>query len=273
MHRSNGHRLWLTALLAASLIGGLAAAQTGTYLFVIPVEEAPRKEGPLGEVIDVELHVPDAATAAEIVEEGGALELLRQQEDRVIVRLGDRATLAAPPEAGHRAESFVVDFGETPVRQALDELRESVGDAPLPEALGNFVARYIDDKSYLGNFELASKVAATRSGDCTEHAVLLAALARAQDLPARVIVGVVLIETSNGTQAFGHAWNEVHSGESWQIVDATKPAGGPAVVRVRYLPFIALENEGPGYAMDLMRIAAIQPSKITLLGSASLDAI
>ena len=88
-----------------------------------------------------------------------------------------------------------------------------------------------------------------------------------------MIVGVVLIETSNGTQAFGHAWNEVHSGESWQIVDATKPAGGPAVVRVRYLPFIALENEGPGYAMDLMRIAAIQPSKITLLGSASLDAI
>lgn len=255
------------------MIGGQAAAQTGTYLFVIPVEQGTRKEAGLGGVVDVALHVPDTSRGAALIGAGGALELLQQESDRLVVRLRAGATLAAPPAAGHSEESFVIDFGEAPVRQALGELADSAGGAPSAATISKFVAQYIDDKSYLGDFELASKVAATRRGDCTEHAVLLAALARGLGMPARVVVGVVLIETAAGVQAFGHAWNEVHTGDRWQLTDATEPESGPAVVRVRYLPFIALENEGPGYAMDLMRIAAVQPAKITLLGTASPDAI
>jgi hypothetical protein len=265
-------RRGFAALLVAWLAAAPAAAQTGTYLFAIPVEPATDML-PLGDVIDVALEVPDPARGAQLVEAGGALELLGNSGDKLTIRLGTQPTLAAGPGGAHRAPSFVIDFDEAAVDEALRELRDAAGENPTLPALGDFVAGYIDDKNYRGSFDLASRVAETRSGDCTEHAVLLAALARALGLPARVVIWVVLVETPAGVQAFGHAWAEVHSGSGWLLADATQPADEPGVVRARYLPFIALEDEGPGYAMDLMRIAAVQPSKITILGNASLDAI
>lgn len=51
-------------------------------------------------------------------------------------------------------------------------------------------------------------------GDCNEHAVLFAALARAVGLPARVVAGVVY---ANGAFQY-HAWNEVWLGR-WTSVD------------------------------------------------------
>ena len=261
------------AALSSCLAAGAALAQTGTYLFVIPVEQAATGSLPLGEVIDVTLDVPDAVRAGQLIEDGDALELRGSSGNRLTVRANARATLAADPGSSHLEPSFVVDFDEEPVGAALEALRESAGQDPAPAELGQFVAGYIDNKTYLGNFDLASRVAATRTGDCTEHAVLLAALARATGHPARVIIGVVLIETESGIQAFGHAWNEVHDGTRWQLVDATLPETEAGVVRARYLPFIALEDEGPGFALDLMRIAPVQPATITVLGSVSRDAI
>jgi len=53
-------------------------------------------------------------------------------------------------------------------------------------------------------------------GDCNEHAVLYAGLARASGLPARVIAGIVYAE---GVFLY-HAWNEVWLGSGWVSVDA-----------------------------------------------------
>jgi transglutaminase-like putative cysteine protease len=55
-----------------------------------------------------------------------------------------------------------------------------------------------------------------RAGDCNEHAVLFAALARAAGLPARVVAGVVYLD---GAFLY-HAWNEVWLGDGWVSVDA-----------------------------------------------------
>ena len=48
------------------------------------------------------------------------------------------------------------------------------------------VARLLPDAT-------AAEVARSREGDCTEHAVLLAALARARGIPARVAMGLVYV--------------------------------------------------------------------------------
>lgn len=60
----------------------------------------------------------------------------------------------------------------------------------------------------------ALEVLQLRAGDCNEHATLMAALARAVGLPARVAVGVVYM----GNGFFYHAWNEVWLG-SWISLD------------------------------------------------------
>ena len=68
----------------------------------------------------------------------------------------------------------------------------------------------------------AVEVLAERKGDCNEHAVLYATLARAAGLPARMVAGVVYMPRDRGTPAafYYHAWNEVWLG-AWIAVDPT----------------------------------------------------
>ena len=73
-------------------------------------------------------------------------------------------------------------------------------------------------------FATASDVLKSVEGDCTEHAVLLAALARARQIPARVAVGLVYVESM---QAFGfHMWNELYLNGQWVGLDGTLGQGG-----------------------------------------------
>ena len=61
----------------------------------------------------------------------------------------------------------------------------------------------------------ARAVLASRRGDCNEHAVLLAALARAAGIPARVVAGVVYANDG----FYYHAWDELWLGR-WVSADA-----------------------------------------------------
>jgi hypothetical protein len=54
-----------------------------------------------------------------------------------------------------------------------------------------------------------------RAGDCNEHSVLFAALARAAGVPTRVVTGLLYADG----RFFYHAWNEVNVGK-WVAVDA-----------------------------------------------------
>jgi transglutaminase-like putative cysteine protease len=109
--------------------------------------------------------------------------------------------------------------------------------------LARFVSGYIHKKSLARGFDPASVVARRREGDCTEHAVLLAALARAFGLPARVVLGLALVEEKDGLAAYGHVWVEVRGRDGWTPHDA---AVDPKVRRA-YLPMTLLEDEGPGF--------------------------
>jgi len=62
----------------------------------------------------------------------------------------------------------------------------------------------------------AVEVLKTLKGDCNEHAVLFAALARAVGIPVKVVLGVVYLEG----RFYYHAWNEVYVGK-WVPVDST----------------------------------------------------
>ena len=61
----------------------------------------------------------------------------------------------------------------------------------------------------------AREVLETRRGDCNEHAVLFAALARASGIPARVAAGVVYLDGA----FYYHAWTELWVGR-WVTADA-----------------------------------------------------
>ncbi len=89
-------------------------------------------------------------------------------------------------------------------------------------ALEQAVHNTITLKGYSQALATAAEVIDSGEGDCTEHAMLLAALARARGIPARVAIGLVYKD-----QAFYyHMWTEMHVGDQWIPLDATLGQGG-----------------------------------------------
>lgn len=129
-----------------------------------------------------------------------------------------------PPKPGDRLPNELIQSDHPDV---VDLARRVVVDSDdeteLARAIARFVHHTVSAKNFSRAFSSAAEVAAAREGDCTEHAVLVAALARARDLPARVAIGLVYVE---GTQAFAyHMWNEIYADGEWLPVDATFPNG------------------------------------------------
>ncbi len=93
----------------------------------------------------------------------------------------------------------------------------------LAVALEKFVHEAVKLKNFSQAFATAAEVARNPEGDCTEHAVLLAALARSRGIPARVAIGLVY---QPATQSFAyHMWNELWVGDHWLPLDSTLGRG------------------------------------------------
>ena len=128
-------------------------------------------------------------------------------------------------------------------------------------ALERFVHQYITGKNYLKAFSTAVEVAESREGSCTQHAVLLAALARARGIPARVAIGLVYVEDHPGF-AF-HMWNEVWIGDRWIPLDATRGLGGIGATYLK-LADSSLQGES-AYSCFLPVAQVIGQAKIEIL--------
>ncbi len=61
-------------------------------------------------------------------------------------------------------------------------------------AINKWVAQNLRDKNFKAAFAAAGEVARNLTGDCTEHAVLTAAMCRAVGVPSRVVIGLVYVE-------------------------------------------------------------------------------
>src|SRR5690606_18990396 len=71
------------------------------------------------------------------------------------------------------------------MRQALGDDGAKLARAEKARRLAQFVAGYVESKNLNVGYASASETARTATGDCTEHAVLLAALLRAAAIPSR----------------------------------------------------------------------------------------
>jgi transglutaminase-like putative cysteine protease len=107
--------------------------------------------------------------------------------------------------------SAMIDTQDAEVRKlAQRALAKSADDTPAgrAEAIRRFVHSYINRKNLGVGFASASEVARKRTGDCSEHGVLAAALLRCAGIPSRVVAGVIYADAFAGSQEiFGyHMW-------------------------------------------------------------------
>ena len=99
------------------------------------------------------------------------------------------------------------------------KLKEAIGDERDGVAAARKLVSWVFtvvEKQPTASFPNALDVLKTMRGDCNEHAVLFAALARAAGIQTQTAVGLLYM---NGAFYY-HAWNEVYLGQ-WLPVDAT----------------------------------------------------
>lgn len=139
--------------------------------------------------------------------------------------LGSAAAEGDASDARYRDASPVIDSDDPAIRAEAQRTLAAVkgGDSARAEALRAFVHRHITGKNLASVFASASSVMRDRSGDCTEHAVLLAAMLRAAGTPSRLAAGVVYAREFAGVRSCyaWHMWTQALIDGQWRDLDAT----------------------------------------------------
>jgi hypothetical protein len=127
------------------------------------------------------------------------------------------ATVEAAPDALVQSDDpQVVALSRTVVGNETDPWRKTL-------LLQSWVAKNMHFDPGIGEAP-ASELARDRHGTCLGYAILLAALARAQNIPAHIRIGLVY----DGGIWGGHAWTEVYVQSHWLPVDAAEYYPGVA---------------------------------------------
>jgi hypothetical protein len=133
--------------------------------------------------------------------------------------------------------------------------RQAVGDAKdaaqAAKKIESFVAGYIKNLSLSVGYASSVEVAESKCGDCTEFAVLTAALCRAVGIPAQVVAGVAYVDDFAGMRGFGgHAWAQAYIGGKWIGLDAAFKGTGRGGYDAGHIA-LAAGNGEPGNFLNL----------------------
>jgi hypothetical protein len=122
-------------------------------------------------------------------------------------------------------------FLQSDDEQVIELARRAIGGtkdaAEAARKIEAFVANYIENRNLSVGYASAAEVAKSRQGDCSEFAVLTAAMCRAVGIPAQVVAGVAYVDDFMGNQGFGgHAWAQAYIGGKWIGLDASFRGAG-----------------------------------------------
>lgn len=184
--------------------------------------------------------LPNGATKVTLVLEGLPPELRREDarqrfealpDGKVRVKLLAWRPAKGPAKLPFEAGKFGKELAATPtvdhdapaiVALARTLVPKPAGQEPLHVAA--ILAGWVNgslEKIYGASSDRATRVLAEKKGDCTEHALLFVALARASGLPARTVHGLVSADMDGSDALFWHEWAEVWAGDAWVAVDPT----------------------------------------------------
>jgi Transglutaminase-like superfamily len=135
-----------------------------------------------------------------------------------------RLRLPSPEPADSAPNSFIQSDNALITQMAARTAPQETDSWKVACALEKLVHDKVQNKNFSTAFATAADVAQSLEGDCTEHAVLLAALCRARTMPARVAFGLVYYPPQKGFAY--HMWNEVWIKDRWVPLDSTLGLGG-----------------------------------------------
>ncbi len=142
------------------------------------------------------------------------------------------------------------------IELAAEAAGESSGSVEKADRLRKFASRFISQKSLSVGFATASEVALNPAGDCTEHAVFLAALGRIKGLPTRIAAGLAYVANFQGRQHIlgFHMWTQFYLHGRWVNFDAALGESETSPIRIAFYTGSLDENSLFDMTLPLMRL-------------------
>lgn len=143
-----------------------------------------------------------------------------------------------PPTDRERRPNAVVQSDDAEVQKLAAAAAPGESDPwKIAVALEDLIRQKMNADAFGAGFDFsqafasAAETARSLRGDCTEHAVLLCAVLRARNIPARTVMGLVYVPKA---QAFGyHLWTEAWINDRWIPLDATVGQGGTSAAYLK----------------------------------------
>jgi hypothetical protein len=134
--------------------------------------------------------------------------------------------IASAPPADCTESNYYITSADTKVRELARKAVAKESD-PWKKALA--IEKWVHRNMRATSAEAlvpADQVARSLEGDCTEYAMLAAAMCRAEGIPSRTAIGLVYQDSKVGPSMVFHMWTEVWVAGQWLATDATLGRGG-----------------------------------------------
>ena len=138
-----------------------------------------------------------------------------------------------PPGAEFTQSSYFIASADARVQELA---RRAVGTAKDPWKKALNIEKWVRTHVKVVNHEAlatADHVARTLEGDCTEFAMLTAAMCRAEGIPSKTAMGLIYADVRSGPVFAFHMWTEVWADGRWHALDATLGQGGVGAAHLK----------------------------------------
>jgi hypothetical protein len=141
--------------------------------------------------------------------------------------------------------------------------RKAAGDETDAWKKAQKIERWVKNNMKVQDFTeamaTADHVARTLEGDCTEHAMLAAAMCRAVGVPSRTAIGLVYVDQRDGAVLGYHMWTEVWVRGQWLGIDATLGRGSVGAGHVKITDASWHDTQSLKPLLPVMRVMLAKP--------------
>jgi len=201
-----------TIRLGERISGGMAGLKSVTYKITANEESEPSKL----------IQADDRQTIGK--KEGKSFEVTVESR-KMPIKLAKEE--AAADE--FLASNLYINSDDATVKKLAAQAVGKIADPwDKAKAIERYVRANMKSVNYSEAMNTADHVAKTLSGDCSEYAMLTAAMCRAQGIPSRTALGVVYVDSPafGGPALAFHMWTEVYVKGQWLGLDSTLGQGG-----------------------------------------------
>jgi hypothetical protein len=173
----------------------------------------------------------------------------------------DAVALSAEELAPLLSANEFVQSDNAEIRKIATEVTAGAeNQVAAAKRLEKWVHEAIRKKDMSMAFASAAEALETREGDCSEHAVLLAALCRAISIPARLSAGLLFVHEAKDFASkdfFGyHLWTEIYCNRQWIALEPTNLSDS-GYVDAMHIALWSERMDMPSMAEMGVRLAAV----------------